>query len=141
MKMKTNFDKKLRAALDAAGMSRAELARRLGVGVPEVSRWLAGVSAPDVYQFQRIAQVLGLSYEWLLDDGPGAAEIAERLGLCEDTVAFLMELAEMEGEGVLDAVDNAVYAAAATVQAVYDDMTERVEAGVDRLMREEPRDA
>ncbi len=97
MRMKTNFDKRLRAALDEAGMSRAELARRLGVGVPELSRWLAGVSAPDVYQFQRIARILGLSYEYLLDgDGPETAEIAERLGLCEDTVEALMELSRQK---------------------------------------------
>ncbi len=142
MRMKTNFDKRLRAALDEAGMSRAELARRLGVGVPELSRWLAGVSAPDVHQFQRLARILGLSYEYLLDgDGPETAEIAERLGLCEDTVEALMELAEMEGEGVLEAVDDAVYAAVAAVRAVYDDMERRVEASIQKMMEEETSDA
>jgi len=140
--MKTNFDRKLRAALDASRMSRAELARRVGVGVPELSRWLAGVSAPDVYQFQRLARILGLSYECLLDgDSPDAAEIAGRLGLCEDTVESLMELAETEGEGVLEAVDDAVYAAVAAVQAVYTDMERRVEADIQEMMREETSDA
>ena len=40
------FDKRLQDLLSISGVSREELAHRLGVTVPEVNRWLNGVSVP-----------------------------------------------------------------------------------------------
>ena len=48
--------------------------------------------------------------------------MAVSLGLSEDTVCLLMELAASESEEVLDALDDAVYAVATVVNAVYDDL-------------------
>lgn len=121
-KITNNFDQRLQNLLTVSGVSRKELAQHLGVTVPVVNRWLNGTSAPDVYQFREIARLFGMSYEWFLDSGddsPSVEELADMLGLGEDTVANLLELSKTESAEVLDALDCAVYAlidAVATAQ-------------------------
>ena len=112
------FDHRLRNLLTLSGMTRADLACRLGVPVPVVSRWLNGANAPDVYQFRAIAQLFGIPYEWFLDDDfLSVAELAARLGLSEDTVEGLLALAESENTEVLDMMDEAIYAMVSAVNA------------------------
>ena len=125
-----NFDKRLQELLTVSGVSRKELADRLGVTVPVVSRWLNGVSVPDVYQFREIARLFGIPYEWFLDggdDSPSVEELSALLGLSEDTVEGLLSLAGTESGGLLSAVDDAVYAVISTVNAVYDDLLNAAE--------------
>ena len=120
-----NFNKCLKNLLTVSGVSREELASHLKVAVPVVNRWLNGASVPDVYQFRDIARYFGMPYEWFLDGEvrvPTAAEMAERLGLSEDTVEELLSLARTEGNILLNAVDDAVYAVTSTVNAVYEDL-------------------
>ena len=115
------FDRRLRNLLTLSGMTRAELARRLGVPLPIVNRWLNGASAPDVYQFRAIAQLFGIPYQWFLDDdSPNAAELAARLGLSEDTVEGLLALADSENTDVLDMLDDAIYAMVSAVNAAHE---------------------
>ena len=115
------FDRRLRNLLTLSGMTREELACRLGVPVPVVNRWLNGASAPDVYQFRAIAQLFGIPYEWFLDDDfLNAAELAARLGLSEDTVEGLLALAESENTEVLDMMDDAIYAMVSAVNAAHE---------------------
>lgn len=117
-----NFDQRLKSLLTISGAGREELARAAGVSVPVVNRWLNGSSAPDVYQFQVIANYFGLPYGWFLDgdDGfPGAVEAGEKLGLSPDTVEALRELAGSGQEGVLAAVDDAVHAVIGAACAAY----------------------
>ncbi len=134
--MKITFNKRLQVVLAASGVSRETAARSLGVGVPLFSRWLSGTSVPDVYQFQKIAQFFGLPYTWFLgEDGLTAIEIAGELGLREETVQALMELAETEGDGVLEAVDRAVASIAAALRASFDDTLREIERGVRDLVK------
>lgn len=122
MESTKNFDQRLRDLLIISGVRREDLACHLGVSVPVVNRWLNGSSAPDVYQFQSIANYFGMPYEWFLDGGdgfPSAEELAARLGLSEETVEALRELAGSGNEGVLTAVDDAVWAVIGAVCAVY----------------------
>lgn len=117
-----NFDRRLRNLLILSGVRREELACHLGVSVPVVNRWLNGSSAPDVYQFQSIANYFGMPYEWFLGVGdgfPSAEELAVRLGLSPETVEALRELAGSGNEGVLAAVDDAVCALIGAVCAAY----------------------
>ena len=116
------FDQRLKRLLTISGAGREELARAAGVSVPVVNRWLNGSSAPDVYQYQAIANYFGLPYGWFLDgdDGfPGAVETGEKLGLSPDTVEALRELAGSGPEGVLAAVDDAVCAVIGAACAAY----------------------
>ena len=115
------FDRRLRNLLTLSGMTRAELACRMGVPAPMVNRWLNGASAPDVYQFRAIAQLFGIPYQWFLDDDfLNAAELAARLGLSEDTVEGLLALADSEKTDVLDMLDDAIYAMVAAVNAAHE---------------------
>ncbi len=119
------FDRRLRGLLSASGVERGELARHLGVSVPTVNRWLNGISTPNAYQFRAIAHYFGMPYDWFLEDGggiPNADDLAVKLGLSPETVEALLELAGSESEEVLTAVDDAVCAVIATINAVYDDL-------------------
>ena len=119
------FDRRLRGLLSASGVERGELARHLDVSVPTVNRWLNGISTPNAYQFREIAHFFGMPYDWFLEDEggvPNADDLAVKLGLSPETVEALLELAASEDEGVLTAVDDAVCAVIATINAVYDDL-------------------
>ena len=126
MRMNNNiFDRRLKAILSASGVERGELARHLGVSVPTVNRWLNGISTPNAYQLREIAHYFGMPYDWFLEaDGgvPNADDLAVKLGLSPETVEALLELAGSESEEVLTAVDDAVCAVVATINAVYDDL-------------------
>lgn len=118
------FDKRMRTLLTVSGMDCDELARRLDVAVPVVRRWANGSSAPDVYQIRKIAQIFGMSYEWLLDGDHGLSNpdmLASRLGLSADTVEDLMMVADMESQEVLDALDDMVASAINTIITVRED--------------------
>lgn len=119
MNQTTTFSRRLRGLFTITDYQPAALAKRLGVGVQTVRQWESGTTVPDVNQFREIAAFFGLPYAWFLDgaDGqPDAAVMAEKLGLHEDTVEELMELAEDTSGPVLDAVDSAV---AAVISAVW----------------------
>jgi len=125
MRNDKKFARRLRGVLDISGVSREELAGRLGVPVPVVNRWLFGYTVPDVYQVQAIARFFGISCDWLLDGGdrfPSAEELAVKLGLSPETVEALLDLADSESEDVLAAVDDAVFAVIGAVNAVYGDL-------------------
>ena len=124
---KRMFDERLNEALDVSGVRREKLARHLDVAVPVVNRWLNGLTAPDVYQFQAIARFFGMPYGWFLDGGdgfPGAEELAVRLGLSEETVAELLALTaeDYDNTSVLTAVDAAIRAVLAVIDGVHEDL-------------------
>ena len=119
------FDRRLKAILSASGVERGELARHLGVSVPTVNRWLNGISTPNAYQLREIAHYFGMPYDWFLEAKggiPNADDLAVKLGLSPETVEALLELAGSESEEVLTAVDDAVCAVIATINAVYGDL-------------------
>ncbi len=121
------FGERLGKMLATSGVRREELACHLDVAVPMINRWLNGITAPDVYQFQAIARFFGKPYGWLLDEGdrfPGAEELAVRLGLSEETVAELLALTaeDYDNTSVLTAVDAAVRAVLAVIDGVHEDL-------------------
>ena len=127
MNQNTSFSRRLRGLFTITDYQPAALAKCLGVGVQTVRQWESGTAVPAVYQFREIAAFFGLPYAWFLDGAngqPGAAAIAEKLGLHEDTVEDLMDLAEDASAPVLDAVDSAVAAAISAVWAAWEDCYE-----------------
>lgn len=124
MNQTTTFSRRLRGLFTITDYQPAALAKRLGVGVQTVRQWESGTAVPDMNQFREIASFFGLPYAWFLDgaDGqPDAAVMAEKMGLHEDTVEELMELAEDTSGPVLDAVDSAVAAVISAVWAAQED--------------------
>lgn len=120
------FADRLKNVLSASLMERGELARHLGVSVPTVNRWLNGISAPNVYQLREIAHLFGMPYDWFLEDGgdiPNVDDLAVRLGLSPETVEALLDMvAEGGNEAALEAVDNALCAALAVIDGVFEDL-------------------
>lgn len=129
---KDKFDRRLKHLLSISGVERGELARHLGVSVPTVNRWINGIGTPNVYQFREIAHFFGMPYDWFLEDGggiPNTDDLAVKLGLSPETVEALLELAALESEEVLTAVDDAVCAVISAVNAVYGDLLQAVNGG------------
>ncbi len=58
------LDKNLRALLEARNLSVTELAKRASVPKTNIQSWLNG-SSPDIFQLDKVAQVLGVSFEEL----------------------------------------------------------------------------
>ena len=115
------FDRCLRNLLTVSGVTCENLARHLGVPVPEVRRWMNGVSAPDIYQFQEIASYFGLPCEWFLDGGdgfPDVEDLAELLGLNVDTLEGLLLLATTENEDVLEPLDEAIFSVVSAFRSI-----------------------
>ncbi len=65
------FGDRLGAAREAAGLSRADLARRMGVRPQTVAGWEDDRAEPRANKLQKLAGVLNVSLSWLLT-GQGA---------------------------------------------------------------------
>jgi transcriptional regulator with XRE-family HTH domain len=63
------FAEKVRALMKSKGMSQVELASRIGTRQQVVSRWLDKDKPPKARYLARIAVELGVSVDYLLDDG------------------------------------------------------------------------
>ncbi len=57
---------RLAAGRDAAGMTQAQLAQRLGVRAKTLRDWEDDVSEPRANRLQMLAALLGVSLRWLL---------------------------------------------------------------------------
>ncbi|MHB8627013.1 MAG: helix-turn-helix domain-containing protein [Aggregatilineales bacterium] len=58
---------RLKQARQRAGLSQAQLGRRLGVVFQQVAKWEQKVSAPTPDTLGRLAQILGCTTDWLLE--------------------------------------------------------------------------
>lgn len=71
------FFERLRQCLDARGMSQADLARDLGVGVATVSEWFTRGRVPNGDVMLRLPNTLEVSGHWLLT-GEGPRDLEHR---------------------------------------------------------------
>lgn len=63
----TTLSERVREAMHAAGMTQAELARRVGIAQPSVNDWLSGKTKRlKLETAVRAAAVLGVRLEWLV---------------------------------------------------------------------------
>lgn len=93
------FGDRLTHAREAAGLSAAGLARRLGVRRPVVEGWEADQGEPRANQMQMMAGILGVSLRWLMTGEGGPEEAPPKGGpLPEETRALLDDLARMRVE-------------------------------------------
>ena len=93
------FGDRLTHARDAAGLSVAGLARRLGVRRPLVEAWEGDQREPRANQLQMMAGLLGVSLRWLLT-GEGGQDEAPATGgpLPEEMRRMTGDLAQMRAE-------------------------------------------
>lgn len=93
------FGDRLAAAREAAGMSQAELARRLGVKLKTVTGWENDTSEPRANRLQMLAGMLSVSIRWLLTgEGEGLAEPGEAAAVPAEARALLGELRALKAE-------------------------------------------
>ncbi len=97
------------------GMTQAELAEKMGVTDKAVSKWERDLSYPDVASFPRLARILGVSLDELMegtDDKKGrnnaediiwiaARGIALAMGVAVTVLSILGELDSRSGLGML----------------------------------------
>lgn len=98
------FGDRMAGAREQAGMSQAQLARRLGVKKSTILAWEEDRSDPRANRLQMMAGLLNVSIIWLLTgegDGPDAPEPedAQTSGLAE----LAAELRELRSEMRLNA--------------------------------------
>jgi ribosome-binding protein aMBF1 (putative translation factor) len=99
------FGDRLAAAREAAGLSQAELAQRLGVKTKVIEHWEADAKEPRANRLQMLAGMLGVSLMWLLTgDGDGvempdegAAEAAQVKGVLAEIRELRAAMSVMTG--------------------------------------------
>lgn len=93
----STFGDRLAGAREAAGLTRAELARRMGVKESTIGKWEDDLSEPRANRLQMLSGLLGVSLTWLLSaegegiDGPVGVE-----PLSEDVLAILSEMRQLK---------------------------------------------
>ena len=99
-----------------SGMTRATLARESGVPLRTLENWAKRtIKSPNVYQFYRVAKVLGCSMEDLLEpeltgEGQGTQENVELPGQCLNFFEWLRaetKTADKQSQDCKKAVRNA----------------------------------
>lgn len=60
------FGHRLRAAREAAGLQQVQASERVGLPVRSLRRWESGLADPGVEKTMRLAEVYGVSVDWLL---------------------------------------------------------------------------
>ncbi|NRB36164.1 MAG: helix-turn-helix domain-containing protein [Rhodobacteraceae bacterium] len=99
------FGDRLAGARDAAGMTQAQLARRIGVKKATLVGWEEDLSEPRANRLSMLAGVLNVSIMWLLTgEGDGAALPEEEPDMPEGMDTILAELRQLRAElrGVTD---------------------------------------
>lgn len=92
------FANRLTIAMDAAGMSAADLARRLGISDAIISQYRNGKYKPRQNRLYEISQILGVSPAWLL----GLDEPVTEEQLNDELAALLGQLDEVEKARAID---------------------------------------
>ena len=106
---KTSLGSTIAALRKERGMTQLELAGQLGVTDKAVSKWVRGLSCPDLYTFPRLAEILGASVEELMQVSPvppkPAGRTAALLSLIFKAVACAMGAA-VTSLAVMGALDT-----------------------------------
>lgn len=96
---KETFGSKVASLRKEKGMTQLELARKMGVTDKAVSKWERDLSLPDVSSLPRLAEVLDVSVEELLQakavhtEGEASAKISGFIDLALKAVALAMGVA------------------------------------------------
>ncbi|PRX37794.1 Helix-turn-helix [Meinhardsimonia xiamenensis] len=94
------FGDRLAAAREAAGLTQAELARRLGVKLKTLQRWENDLAEPRANKLQMLAGLLNVSIIWLLTgEGEGVTPPGDdSAAMPEDLPDLLAEIRSLRAE-------------------------------------------
>ncbi|WP_238547636.1 helix-turn-helix domain-containing protein [Meridianimarinicoccus roseus] len=92
----STFGDRLAGAREAAGMSREQLARRMGLKVSTIDKWEEDLAEPRANRLQMLSGLLGVSLTWLLTArGEGLEGPAQDEPLSDDLRSALTELRQV----------------------------------------------
>lgn len=95
----STFGDRLAGAREQMGMSRAELAQRLGVETTTLSAWEEDLSEPRANKLQMLAGVLNVSLTWLLTaEGDGVSMPSASPGDVDDLEPVLLEMRQITAD-------------------------------------------
>jgi transcriptional regulator with XRE-family HTH domain len=95
----TTFGDRLAGAREAAGLTQAELARRLGVKTKTMRAWEEDLAEPRANRLQMLAGLLNVSLGWLLSGvGEGVPGPTEEVDLTPDLKDILTEMRSLRAE-------------------------------------------
>ena len=103
---------KIAAKRKDLGMTQTEFAESLSVTRQTVGRWETGAAVPDIDKISDIADILGVSCDYLLKDdhteegGTASANPVSRL--LQDAVGRKVKLSFFDGEADIDLYDTVV---------------------------------
>ncbi len=93
------FGDRLAGAREAAQMTQAELAKRLGVKLKTVTAWENDISEPRANKLQMVAGLLNVSIKWLLTgEGDGLEAPDEENALEADARSLIGEMRQVRSE-------------------------------------------
>ena len=92
------FGDRVAAAREAAGMTQAQLARRLGVKKTTLTGWEQDLSEPRANKLTMMAGLLNVSMGWLLTGEGEGMEAPAGEQVPQDLAAILTELRQLREE-------------------------------------------
>lgn len=91
------FGDRLAAARDQAGMTQADLAKRLGVKLSTLKKWEDDMLEPRANRLSMIAGILNVTFMWLLNgEGDGVTYSEEDEAITPDVNEILIEIRDMK---------------------------------------------
>jgi len=100
------FGDRLAGAREAAGLTRKDLARRLGIRLKTLAAWEEDLAEPRANKLQMLAGLLNVSLTWMLTgQGEGVAAPDETAAISGDAQALLAEMRALKAE-MLQAADK-----------------------------------
>ena len=90
------FGDRVAAAREAAGMTQAQLARRMGIKLGTLQSWEQDLNEPRANKMQMMAGLLNVSLMWLLNgEGDGLDGPPEEEDIAPEVSALLGEMREL----------------------------------------------
>ncbi|MFV1441338.1 helix-turn-helix domain-containing protein [Phaeobacter sp. JH20_36] len=89
------FGDRVAAARDAAGMTQAQLARRLGIKKSTLTGWEQDLSEPRANKLSMMAGLLNVSMRWLLTGEGEGMEAPAGEQMPQDLAAVMTELRQL----------------------------------------------
>lgn len=102
---KQTLGQKIAELRKAKNLTQLELANQLNITDKAVSKWERDISCPDINTFPKLAEILGVSVDELMQSATAGTEKKEN-GLSTDMVLKAIPLALSIGVTVLAAIDQ-----------------------------------
>ncbi|MEO0750993.1 MAG: helix-turn-helix domain-containing protein [Pseudomonadota bacterium] len=95
----TTFGDRLAGAREQAGMTQAELAKRLGVKLSTLKSWEDDFNEPRANKLQMLAGILNVSLSWILSgEGEGIEAPDDAMEAAGDVQDLLLEIRDIRAQ-------------------------------------------